>query len=62
MQADLRDRIAVTLMGWVSRLATKQYRNALANYIQLGMSATDLISDAGVPPTRIRVERFGPTL
>jgi hypothetical protein len=34
---DARDHVAVTLMGWVARLATKQYRSELANYIQVGM-------------------------
>jgi hypothetical protein len=38
MLADLRDHIAVTLMGWCARLATKQYQNELANYIQIGMA------------------------
>lgn len=39
MLADFRDHIAVTLMGWAARLATKQYQHELATYIQLGMAA-----------------------
>ena len=37
MLADLRDHVAVTLMGWCAKLATKQYQHELANYIQVGM-------------------------
>lgn len=37
MFADLRDHVAVTLMGWCAKLATKQYQRELATYIQLGM-------------------------
>lgn len=39
--ADARDSVAVTLMGWVAKLATKQYQTHLATYIQLGMSVYD---------------------
>jgi hypothetical protein len=38
MFADLRDHVAVTLMGWCAKLATKQYQHELATYIQLGMA------------------------
>jgi hypothetical protein len=38
MLADLRDSIAVTLMGWCAKLATRQYQRELAEYIQLGMA------------------------
>ena len=34
MLADLRDTIAVTLMGWCAKLATRQYQRELAEYIK----------------------------
>lgn len=43
--ADVRDSIAVTLMGWCAKLATKQYQGELASYIQLGMNHTYAISE-----------------
>jgi hypothetical protein len=43
--ADARDSMAVTLMGWVAKLASKQYRDALATYIQLGMSVYEFTGD-----------------
>lgn len=38
MLEDFRDHIAVTLMGWAAKLATKQYQRELANYIQVGIA------------------------
>jgi hypothetical protein len=34
---DFRDYAAVTLMGWAARLATRQYRETLAEYVTIGM-------------------------
>jgi hypothetical protein len=41
MLADLRDTVAVTLMGWCAKLATKQYQSELAEYIKAGMNAVE---------------------
>lgn len=35
---DLRDTVAVTLMGWCAKLATKQYQQELARFIMCGLS------------------------
>lgn len=35
---DARDLVAITLMGWAAKLATKQYQRYLASCIQTGMT------------------------
>lgn len=34
---DARNLVSTILMGWASKLATRQYQHQLARYIQLGM-------------------------
>jgi hypothetical protein len=58
--ADMRDSVAVTLMGWVAKLASKQYRTHLATYIQLGMAVYDVTGD-DLPVTYEVVEDGGLT-
>jgi hypothetical protein len=45
--ADARDSTAVTLMGWAAKLATRQYQQSLAVYLNLGMSVYDHDQQSG---------------
>jgi hypothetical protein len=58
--SDVRDSAAATLMGWASRLATRQYRAYLASCLNLGMafSDPDYLAETGLQAPAYGEERL----